>query len=83
MGAGDRRPSDGFADVQVVGSVEAEELQATERPRTQLSVIGAAVERRDEPRRENLPPRIEPRTVYRDVRVYRRVQGRLREEASD
>ena len=79
MGAGDH----GFADVQVVASVEAEELQAKERPRTRLSVIGKAVHRHDEPRRENLPPRIEPGTVYRDVRVYRRVEARLPEGASD
>ena len=65
--AGDSRPSDGLADVEVVASAEAEELQAKERPQTRLSVIGKGARRSDEPRREKLPPRVEPGTVYRDV----------------
>jgi hypothetical protein len=81
--AGDTRPSDGLADVEVVASVEADELQAKERPQTRLSVIGEGARRSDESRRENLPVRVEPGMVYRDVRVYRRVDGRLPEGAGD
>lgn len=51
---------------------------ALERPRTELSVKGAGGVREDESsRRENLPRRLEPGAAYRNVRVHRRLAGRL------
>lgn len=71
--AGESRP-----DVEIEASASAEELRALERPRTELSVKGAGDVREDESsRRENLPRRLEPGAAYRDVRVRRRLAGRL------
>jgi hypothetical protein len=65
-------------DVEIEASASAEELRALARPRTQLSVKGGGDVRQDDSsRRENLPRRLEPGTTYRDVRVYRRLAGRL------
>jgi autonomous glycyl radical cofactor GrcA len=47
-----------------------------ERPHTRTRVTGGADVRKDElVRRENLPDRLEPGRVYRDVRVRRRISG--------
>ena len=65
-------------DVEIEASASAEELRALERPRTELSVKGGNDVRKDESsRRENLPRRLEPGATYRDVRVHRRLAGRL------
>lgn len=70
--AGESRP-----DVEIEASASAEELRALERPRTELSVKGAGDVCEDESsRRENLPRRLEV-AAYRDVRVRRRLAGRL------
>lgn len=67
----------GLPDIEVVASVTADEVQAKERPRTSLGVTGDGAHRSDASRRENLPDRLEPETVYRDVRLHLRVEGRL------
>ena len=66
-----------LSDVEVVASVTADEVQAKERPRTSLGITGDGAHRSDVSHRENLPQRLEPETVYRDVRLHRRVAGRL------
>ena len=71
--AGESRP-----DVEIEASASAEELRALERPRTELNVKGAGDVREDDcSRRENLPLRLEPGATYRDVRMHRRLAGRL------
>jgi hypothetical protein len=65
-------------DVEIEASASADELRALERPRVELSVKGGDdVREEDSTRRENLPRRLEPGATYRDVRVYRRLAGRL------
>ena len=75
-GAGSDTRSRQPADVEVMASASARELCASKRPRTSLEVDGD-LEREDASRRANLPPRLEPGTVYREVAVHRRLDGRL------
>ena len=78
-GTGESRP-----DVEIEASASADELRALDRPRTELSVRGGADVREDgSSRRENLPERLEPGETYRDVRVYRRLAGRLMTSEED
>jgi hypothetical protein len=65
-------------DVEIEASASAKELRALEPPRIELSVLGGAdVREENSSERENLPRRLEPGATYRDVRIYRRVAGRL------
>jgi hypothetical protein len=71
-------PSEPRPDVEIEASASAGEVRAFERPRIELSVKGGADARQDDSgQRENLPRRLEPGRMYRDVRVYRRLAGRL------
>jgi hypothetical protein len=63
--------------IEVATSVTAEEIQVKERPRTHIAVFGNGAQRSDVSRRRNLPPKVEPGATYRDIRVDRRVTGRL------
>jgi hypothetical protein len=64
------------ADVEIDASVSADELRPLERPRTTSRVYGD-VRREDMVQRSNVPGRLEPGSVYRNVRVRRRIAGRL------
>lgn len=76
--ASETRPGESRPDVEIEASASAEELRALERPRTELSVKGAGDVREDDSsRRENLPRRLEPGATYRNIRVHRRLAGRL------
>jgi hypothetical protein len=76
-GASSETRSPGPPDVEITASASAREIKALDRVETRLEVTGGDVEREDTSRRENLPPSLEPGTAYRDVRVHRRVGGRL------
>lgn len=66
------------ADVEIDASASAAELRPLERPRSASHVTGGDdVRAEDETRRRNLPDRLEPGAVYRDVLVRRRIAGRL------
>jgi hypothetical protein len=89
--AGSRQPSEVFAvagaeadyadwraDVEVDARVAADEVRYLEEPRTRIRVTGTPEPRRHEfTKRENLPAPVEPGQTYRNVRVRRRVGGRL------
>jgi hypothetical protein len=65
-------------DVEIAASFSAAEVRHLERPRirSRIEVDGKA-ERLDESARENLPERVEPGRVYKDVRVRRNFGARL------
>jgi hypothetical protein len=70
--------ADWRADVEVNAHATAEEVTFLERPRTRTRVTGTPEARAYEfTKRENLPDPVEPGETYRDVRVRRRVGGRL------
>jgi hypothetical protein len=70
--------ADWRADVEVEARATAEEISFLESPRTRIRVTGAPEARGYEfTKRENLPDTVEPGETYRDVRVRRRVGGRL------
>jgi hypothetical protein len=76
--ASETRPGESRPDVEIEASASAEELRALERPRTELSVKGAGDVREDDSsRRDNLPCQLEHGVKYREVRVHRRLAGRL------
>jgi hypothetical protein len=76
--AGEKRTDESRPDVEIEASASAEALRALERPRTELSVKGGGDVREDDSsRRENLPRRLEPGATYRNIRVHRRLAGRL------
>jgi hypothetical protein len=78
VAASEKSPGESLPDVEIEASASAEEVRALERPRTELSVKGGNDVRKDESsRREGLPRRLEPGATYRDVRVHRRLAGRL------
>jgi len=72
------RPADPPRDVEVTASFSAKRLRHVERPRAQALLSGSDdLEQLDYATRENLPGRLEPGQTYTDVRVHRRVGGRL------
>jgi len=71
-------PREPRPDVEIEALASARELRALEPPRIKLGVKGGADVRQDDAgQRENLPRRLEPGRTYRDVRVHRRLGGRL------
>jgi hypothetical protein len=73
--------ADWRADVEVKAHATAEEISFLESPRTRIRVTGTPEARGYEfTKRENLPDTAEPGDTYRDVRVRRRVGGRLVED---
>jgi hypothetical protein len=78
------RSEDEQPDVEIQASVTADELRALETPRTSLRLVGAAsAGREDFSMRQNLPGQLEPGVEYREVRVHRRVAGRVAEPGKD
>jgi hypothetical protein len=70
--------ADWRADVEVDARIAADEVRYLEKPRTRTRVTGTPEPRRHEfTKRENLPDPVEPGRTYRNVRVRRRVGGRL------
>jgi hypothetical protein len=70
--------ADRRADVEVDAHAKAEEIRYLERPRTRIRVTGTPEARAYEfAKKENLPDPVDPGQTYRDVRVRRRVGGRL------
>lgn len=66
------------ADVAVTAHAAADEIRHLEEPRTRVRVTGTPGARAyDFAKRENLPEPVEPGETYRDVRIERRVGGRL------
>ena len=65
-------------DVEIASSLSADSVRHFDRPRvrSRIEVRGEA-ERLDETVRENLPKRVEPGRVYRDVRLRRTFGARL------
>jgi hypothetical protein len=71
-------------DVEIQASVTADEVRALETPRTSLRLVGAAqAGREDFSRRQNLPGQLEPGVEYREVRMHRRIAGRVAEPGED
>jgi hypothetical protein len=71
-------------DVEIQASVAADEVRALETPRTSVRLVGAAeAGREDFTRRQNLPGQLEPGVEYREVRMHRRVAGRVAEPGKD
>jgi len=70
--------ADRRADVEVDAHAKAEEIRYLERPRTRIRVTGTPEARAyGFAKKENLPDPVDPGQTYRDVRVRRRVGGRL------
>jgi len=76
-GAAAESAKHGSPDIEIAASFSAESVRHTDRPRVHTSVDG---ERHDEMMRENLPDRVEPGRVYKDVRLRRSVGARLVEK---
>jgi hypothetical protein len=75
VGRAEREPP---ADVEIDVSASASELRPLEHSRTGSTVSGSeGVRRNDAVWRRNVPSRLEPGAVYRDVRIRRRVTGHL------
>ena len=69
-------------DVEIQASACAEELRALEPGRTESEVTGDSdLRKEDFGRRENMPPRLEPGVVYKEIRIHRRIAGRLEPRA--
>jgi len=67
------------ADVEIDARAGARELRARSRPRSRSAPIGGPSVLTDQvSQRRNLPKRLEPGGVARDVAVRRRVAARLR-----
>jgi hypothetical protein len=75
-GAGAESAKDESPDVEIAASFSAESVRHLTEPRVRFSADG---EPRDETVRENLPQRVEPGQVYRDVRLRRSFGARLKE----
>ena len=76
--ASDEGSAEPPADVEIEAAASAAELRVRERSHTRTRVRGGGDVRKDElARRENLPDRLEPGRVYRDVRVRRRISGHV------
>jgi hypothetical protein len=68
----------GRRDVEIAASFSAAEVRHLERPRVRSRIeADGRIERLDESVRENLPSRLEPGEVYKNVRVRRNVGARL------
>jgi hypothetical protein len=77
-GAGtDTAPDRLEPDVEIRAEVGADEVRPLERPRTRMDVTGEEIRKDDFTRRKNLPRELEPGRTYRDVRIHRRIAGRL------
>lgn len=66
------------ADVELDARVAARELRADTRPRTRSRVFGPDARQDEVSTRRNLPERLVPGRVERDIAVRRRVAARLR-----
>jgi hypothetical protein len=68
----------GERDVEIAASFSAAEVRHLERPRSRSRIeADGQIERLDESVRENLPSRVEPGEVYKNVRVRRNLGARL------
>jgi|tagenome__1003787_1003787.scaffolds.fasta_scaffold18727862_2 hypothetical protein len=71
-------------DVEIAASFSADEIRHLQRPRVRSRIeVDGKVERLDETARENLPEKVEPGRVYKDVRLRRNFGARLMEEPGD
>lgn len=64
-------------DVEIDAHVSASELRVPERPQARTAVSGEGAAEREVSSRRNLPSRLEPGEVYRDIAIRRRVAGHL------
>ena len=66
------------ADIELLASVQANQLRFDERPQTEVRFFGEpGHESASGSDRTNLPERVEPGVTYRDVRVDYRLASRL------
>jgi hypothetical protein len=72
------------ADIELVASVEADELRFDEPPKTEVRFFGEpGHESASGSDRTNLPEKVEPGVTYRNVRIEYRLATRLAEPTSD